>query len=96
MRRSEVEARAREVLGVHADYFDTYIHACCYAREISLWDWTKPDYSDPQKVVDWFHFFWSALPNNESIRTAAFFKVCDIAECVFGFDDEEDGLVLPS
>jgi hypothetical protein len=95
MKKSEIEEAARKVLEDHKDYFETYIHACTCAREESGWNWAEPDYTQPEKVVLWFHCFWERLPDNMSIHWGGFTAVCDIAENIFGFDDEDE-LALPS
>lgn len=89
MKKSEVENAAKQCLEQHKDYFDGYIHSCCKARESTGWNWANPDYSDPVKVVEWFNAFWMALPDNKAIRHGGFWDMCNIAECIFGFDDED-------
>ena len=43
---------------------------------------------DDHKLVTFWNDFWMILPDNWSIRTQTFFRICDIAEHIFDEDDE--------
>lgn len=41
----------------------------------------KPE--TPQEIISYWNQFWMNLPDYEGIRRDPFFKVCDIAECMY-------------
>lgn len=88
MKKSQVEEAVKAVFKDEPEYFASYSHAADFADEMTKWN--REDYSDLEKVVNWFQYFWQDLPDSPGIRWGAFWKVCDIAGCIFGFDDEEE------
>ena len=37
----------------------------------------------PQEIISYWNRFWMNLPDSGAIRRGPFFKVCDIAECMY-------------
>lgn len=62
-------------------YLTDYFRAAQHAAQASGWNpQSAPLFDDARKVGAFFQHFWDALPDSPSIRTTAFFDVCDIAE----------------
>ena len=46
----------------------------------------------PQEIISYWNRFWMNLPDSGAIRRGPFFKVCDIAECMYDeqfYEDDE-------
>lgn len=99
MKRSEIHDAAKKFIAEHAEYVGTW--ATSWERAVDPFrqngttittdDVEHPEWDKltPEAIVDFFQEFWDALPDSTAIHGFGFGSLCDIAENVFGFDDED-------
>jgi len=100
MKKAEIHDAAKAFVADHARYIQEWHSRWEYAlapfrtsgviattEGIAHPDWDK---LTPEVIVDFFNSFWMALPDSPGIHGLGFGMLCDIAENIFGFDDEEE------
>lgn len=100
MKKTEIHDTAKVFIDKHAAYISEWYgrweHALTPFRQSGVITTTDgvehPDWDKltPEVIVDFFNSFWMALPDSPSIHAPGFGLLCDIAENVFGFEDDED------
>lgn len=99
MKRTEIHDAAKAFVTDHSTYIQKW--AGCWERAMIPLDQNAITNTDgvphpewdklaPEVIVDFFNAFWMALPDSPRIHTAGFGALCDIAEHVFGFDDDDE------
>lgn len=95
MNRSEAHTAAQNYIEVHSSYIARFEDA--WDRAIEGLETTQTDgiihpvwnALTPEQTIEVFQNFWENLPDNGTIHRMGFGELCDIAENLFGFDDDE-------
>jgi len=77
-----------EIYATNRSILEQYLSDWNLERSFVAMDLAYED-KDPKKLVRIANQAWFALPDCRAIRTHGFFPLCDIAECMFD-DDRED------
>ena len=97
MKKAEIHDAAKAFVIKHADYISDWesrwesVVTPMPETEVTVgivhpaWDKLTPE-----AIVDFFNAFWMTLPDSPSIHADGFYALCDIAEHVFGFDDDDE------